>query len=485
MKKLSAIILAAVILVSAFSLSAFAADSSKASTGGESGAAGKKIKWSWSNTDGILNITGTGAMYDYDTVDSIPLWQNYSNEISKIVISDGVTKIGAWAFRGLDNVTSVSIPNSVTTIKTGAFSKCSSIKSVKLPKSLSSFAVYSFVDCSALTKFSISGNEKFYCSDGNLYYKNSSVRKLIVYAPGKNAKSFKIPTNVSVIYKGAFDSCSKLTSVTIPSGTTEIGDYAFEYCTGLKSIKIPNKVTTLGIGAFYACSKLSTAAFGNALKTIKSSAFESTALKKAYIPRNVQTIGDYALGFKYNEAKGTHSKVSNAKFYCVKGTKAETALKNYKKKCGTAYSCLSLGSKSLNAGATVSIKPAAGTVKSWFSDKKSVAAVKNGKVYALKKGTAKMTAKLSDGSKITGKVTVKNNPKLSKSSVSVNKNKTVSVTVTGKSSALNNVYHNTDIAKITSKKNADTLKVKGLKKGTTTLRIKVNGMELKLKVDVK
>ena len=147
---------------------------------------------------------------------------------------------------------------------------------------------------------------------------------------------------------------------------------------------------------------------------------------------------------------------------------------------------ISKATASLNAGKTVTLKVTNGTVKSWTSGNKAVATVSaKGVVTALKKGTATITATLKDGKKLTCKVTVKTSPKFSKSSVTVKKNKTVSVKITGKASTVKNVYTNTKIAKITSKNTATTLKVKGLKKGSTTLKVKVNGVVLKLKVKVK
>lgn len=48
------------------------------------------------------------------------------------------------------------------------------------------------------------------------------------------------------------------------------------------------------------------------------------------------------------------------------------------------------------------------------------------------------------------------------------------------------VDFNTKVAKIISKANATSIKVKALKKGTTTLKIRVNGVNvLRLKVKVK
>jgi subtilisin family serine protease len=146
---------------------------------------------------------------------------------------------------------------------------------------------------------------------------------------------------------------------------------------------------------------------------------------------------------------------------------------------------LNNNSLSLKAGKTANLTVNGGTVISWYSSNPKVASVKNGKVTALKKGTATVYANLKDGKYLTCKVKVTSSPKLSKSSVSVKKGKTVKVKIKGKASTVKNVYTNTKKAKIISAKTASTIKVKGLKKGSTTLKIKVNGVLLKLKVKVK
>ncbi|MDY4812840.1 MAG: Ig-like domain-containing protein [Ruminococcus sp.] len=141
---------------------------------------------------------------------------------------------------------------------------------------------------------------------------------------------------------------------------------------------------------------------------------------------------------------------------------------------------------SLKSGTSKTIKTVGGTVRSWTTSNKKVAIVNNGKITALNKGTATVTATLTTGKKLTCKVMVTTAPKLSKTTVKVKKGGTATVKVSGKVATINNKYTNTKVAKITSKTNATTLKIKGLKKGTTTLKIKVNGVKtLNLKVNVK
>ena len=78
--------------------------------------------WDLDN-DGVLLISGTGSMTDYETTSYIP-WYSERLNITKIVISDGITSIGTKSFYGCINATLVEIPESVTTIGENAFKNC-------------------------------------------------------------------------------------------------------------------------------------------------------------------------------------------------------------------------------------------------------------------------------------------------------------------------------------------------------------------------
>ena len=81
------------------------------------------VTYNFDEKTGTLTISGTGAMDSYGPEGKAP-WSVDGYKIKNVVIEDGVTTIGDYAFAGLDNLLSVVVPESITTIGEGAFSGC-------------------------------------------------------------------------------------------------------------------------------------------------------------------------------------------------------------------------------------------------------------------------------------------------------------------------------------------------------------------------
>ncbi|MCL1932714.1 MAG: leucine-rich repeat domain-containing protein, partial [Candidatus Azobacteroides sp.] len=213
----------------------------------------------WSlNSAGTLTISGNGAMPDYSP-GGLP-WYNYQSNIKTVILSNGVTSIGNYAFYSCSNLTSITIPNSVRSIGSYAFYYCPNLTSISIPSGVTSIGSYAFFYCSNLTSITIPSSVTnigsygvfYYCSNltsinvasdnvnyssenGVLFNKNKTI--LIAFPRGKNG-IYTIPNSVTSIGSDAFGYCSNLTSITIPSSVTNISSYAFQYCFNLKTITV-------------------------------------------------------------------------------------------------------------------------------------------------------------------------------------------------------------------------------------------------------
>ncbi len=228
-KKILSILLAACLIFSLLPVSAMA-------DAAESGSCGDNLTWTLEN--GVLTISGTGKMENYSTYyeETTAPWAEYRSSIKNVVISDGVTSVGAGAFYYCGNLTSVTIPDGVTSIGADAFRGCSSLASVTIPGSVTSIKYYAFDGCSSLT-------------------------------------SIVIPNSVESIEDAAFRGCSGLETVTLGNGLKTIEYETFRGCSALTSVVIPNGVESVEVRAFGECSGLETITLGKGIKAIGGEAF--------------------------------------------------------------------------------------------------------------------------------------------------------------------------------------------------------------------
>ena len=255
----------------------------------------------WTLSDKTIRISGSGEMKDWGWNDKSD-WHGtgYSEVIRNVVIEDGVTSIGDYAFKGCsslksieipssvtyigdeafygcDSLASIEIPSSVTSIGSSAFSSCSSLKSIEIPGSVTSIGSGVFMRCTSLTEIKVDiNNEKYADENGILYDKNKT--KLICHPAGKAEKSFVIPSSVTSIGNYAFYGCSSLESIEIPSSVTSIGYRAFERCSSLASIEIPSSVTSIGNNAFCECSSLASIKIPSSVTHVGGSAIPKNTI---------------------------------------------------------------------------------------------------------------------------------------------------------------------------------------------------------------
>ena len=185
-----------------------------------------------------------------------------------------VTSIGAGAFSGCSNLTSVTIPEGVINIGGGAFSGCSGLTSVTIPEGVTSIGDYAFRGCSGLTSISVESGNPVYDSRNNCNALIETATNTLI----AGCNNTIIPKGVTSIGNNAFLGCSGLTSVTIPEGVINIYGGAFAGCSNLSSVTIPEGVINIGAGAFVGCSNLTSVTIPEGVTSIGNYAFYDSGL---------------------------------------------------------------------------------------------------------------------------------------------------------------------------------------------------------------
>ena len=238
----------------------------------------------WCNISGLDNLMYYGSS-------NKNLYIN--NElVTTLIIPDGVTSIGSYAFRNCSGLTSVAIPDSVTNIGSSAFSGCSSLESMTIPF-VGAKAGRTSSDAYQLPFGYIFGTSSY---TGGVaieqYYYGSSTSSLTSYTYyiPSSLKSVTV-TGGNILY-GAFYNCNGLTNIRIGIGVTSIGDFAFYSCSGLTSVAISDNVTSIGNSAFSGCTSLTSIIIPDSVASIGSEAFYGcSGLMSITIPDSVTSIG--------------------------------------------------------------------------------------------------------------------------------------------------------------------------------------------------
>ena len=140
MKKAISILLCLCLALSVFTVVPFAASAAEVTEESVGATSGTTVDCTWALDDNdTLTISGYGAMGDYSSQKLNGTWITtapWGANIKTVIIEDGVTYIGSYAFYGCTGLTSVTIPDSVTSIGSNSFYGCTGLTSITIPDSL-------------------------------------------------------------------------------------------------------------------------------------------------------------------------------------------------------------------------------------------------------------------------------------------------------------------------------------------------------------
>lgn len=272
--------------------------------------------WDWELENGVLTVSGRGNTAAYGELDEQP-WTAQREQITRVVIEEGITGIGDYAFRYLPEMCAVEIPDSVTVIGDVAFANCISLSEVRIPEGVTSIGYAAFYNCASLHTLRIPaavsyigedafsycgnlsaleadpGNPRFCSIDGVLFTKDGLT--LLCCPAGIGTDEYTIPAGVTAIGACAFQGCGGLVAVRIPDSVTAIGGAAFLDCRSLQGIRIPAGVTRIDGEAFRFCDHLIAVEMAEGVTTIGEFAFAYCGrLTEVRIPASVTKIEEGA-----------------------------------------------------------------------------------------------------------------------------------------------------------------------------------------------
>lgn len=293
-------------------------------TGGEtavkSGSCGKtesdSVTWNLSD-DGILTISGTGAMADYDDPTSTEEtavkspWADQREFVTKVVVEDGITRIGKYCFARLANAAAFDMSKNTT-----------------------------------LTEIANRGCYEFMFSN-----------------------ELKLGDSVLSVGDEAFRKCRKFKTLTLGKNAT-YGQYCFAECqwtakenAGINTVNIPRGVKAISDYMFYQCNVLKNLFIGDTVESIGKFAFRDAAFEYVILPESVKTISEGAFvktaslkalsvandnivinGPIFSTETGKNPKTANEynktpiRIYCGKGSATQQYINDYFKEDNLIYS---------------------------------------------------------------------------------------------------------------------------------------------------
>lgn len=222
-----------------------------------SGKTEEGFSWNWERNSGILTVSGSGAMPNYNS-SSMP-WYDVIPFATEIIVSDGITSIGKYAFYKTENAKNIVLPNTLTTINERAFEYCSAVEKLIIPDTVTSIGYGTFANMANLKEVIVPASTTYrsYCFDSD-----KAIEKVtITYGVDGIIPNSTVTQEQSYIMDMFYKRTGNFgpwkygdnVSVVISEGITTVGYNTFWQALGISSIYIPSTVNELNLndGVFY------------------------------------------------------------------------------------------------------------------------------------------------------------------------------------------------------------------------------------------
>lgn len=292
------------------------------------------LRWHLDTFDGVLHITGSGAMRDYSTDTKAP-WYPYRAQISRIDISDDVTCIGNYAFYQCASFDSIYVGNAVARLGSYSFNGasnmrtlflssvrniqsyacygCTRLSHVDFNNSVSTVATRAFYNCSNLGKVTNTENMESigsYCFSGCtllnsiLFHEGFKTIDTYAFQSCQNLHALRFPSTLTAVSGNSFRDCPALDTIEVASGNSKYDSRANcnavmltssnSLIVGCVNTNIPGNTISIGEYAFSGCRRRTAIEFPDGMQSIGSYSFENCSqLSTVSVPNSVNSSGSY------------------------------------------------------------------------------------------------------------------------------------------------------------------------------------------------
>lgn len=224
----------------------------------------------------------------------------YNHDLTTVIIPDTVKTIGDEAFAYCSNLIQIIIPDSVTTIGEKAF-EYSGISKAVLGNGVTNIGALAFNRCTKLATLTLGnqlqviGSRAFWgCTSLTEVMLPNSVTQIIGYNKDDISDDLDSDDRWDGSNLGAFGNCTSLRKVVLGNGLTDLEGHTFRGCTSLQDVVFGSKLRTIGPMAFRNTVSLKALEFPDSLVSIGSKAFKQSGISTIQMDNKLTSIGDYA-----------------------------------------------------------------------------------------------------------------------------------------------------------------------------------------------
>lgn len=255
-----------------------------------------------------------------------------NQNLTEIILHDGITQIGADAFSYNRGITSMTIPAGVTRIESGTFNGCLGLEKIDgLGENITYFGYRAFKSCNSLDG-SIKVPDEMTEIPYELFYNCRQLDSIVLPAHIKSVGSKAFwdckswegdlsSLELSSVGEWAFAGCELLSGLpSFSDEITQIPESAFYNCASLSGeLALPGNVKSIGTNAFSGCTGITGLSMEEGVETIGNQAFsgcEGLSHTTIYVPQSVTSVGTNAFLNHYQRGFSSGKYICNINIFC-------------------------------------------------------------------------------------------------------------------------------------------------------------------------